>query len=196
MKPPIKRICAGVFISVLFYFISALFGGFLYAIVCIMAGYEHMKDIDDIALLLSVGAVDLIIHFLFAFITVLILRRYAEKHNCISKQFFNASAISVALFAAIMIPILFSSKSGWLTYGVHSLYIWHAGKQIVKENDTNCLARDHIPEGHFPIDSQDGKSSTSISRQGNPQYCSYCGTKLTDSCYFCPNCGSLINKEQ
>lgn len=200
-KSNFKKYAIGILIAIGFYLVSMFIGSIFNVLISFAAGYRKYSDFtnsDNIAGFLAIIIVGLANHIFTGWLTVNTMTKYGRKQNCITKWFFRSAAIGVVVLAVVVIPILFSNKSGWLIYLSHSLSILLFGRRKVKKyNDEQvAMANSNTGNGNNNFSTVGQivhvRVQPAMPEQDTFIYCHKCGTKLNANIQFCHKCGTKV----
>ena len=135
MKQNASGYAVGALIAIGFYVVSVFLGSFVNVMIMYASGYSDYQAFlaGSTASLLPFLISSVANHLLMAWITVKLMTRYGRKHGCVGKKYYSIAASAVFVCAVLVLPLLFSANSGWLTWLTHILGIELFGKRELRQ---------------------------------------------------------------
>ncbi len=124
-----------VVVSLILFFISVLLGSTLNVLTAYLFGYGSYQEYvsnPSTAIILSHLLIGIAVHLLFAWLTVLIIKKVALKNNTLEKKLFTISEGTVFFIGIPLLYAFFGKGSGALIYIVHIVGILGFGNHIIE----------------------------------------------------------------
>ena len=216
MKKNTSQTAIGVLIALGLYLLSSVTGSIINVLVMYAAGFDNWKQFTmsgnaaGIFVIFLIGVAN---HLFMAWVTVCAMTKYGKKHNCVDQGYFRIAAAAVLVFAAVILPVLLSSNSGWITYLTHCLGILLFGQARVKKLQTQGASSAPASDGANAAVQTAGQPMAAMQScaaapvqtvrsgaaesegTGRAAYCHACGEKLPGNNRFCHKCGARIEEE-
>ncbi len=124
-----------VVVSLVLFFFSVLLGSVLNVLTAYLFGYGTYQEYvanPSTAVILSHLLIGIVVHLLFAWLTVLIIKKVALKNNTLEKKLFTISEGTVFFIGIPLLYAFFGKGSGALIYVVHIIGILGFGNHVIE----------------------------------------------------------------